>query len=145
LNTKKQSSTICLVLLGVFAASCGLGQSSGAAVATVTTTSTASSTPLPTLTQTSTPSPTPSTTPVPVIGEPLRSDNWEATVLEAVYRKSISIAGTVYISKPGSMGFDVIMKVKNLNPTLNPSTLVKNVLVVDEQGNAWLAVCWGRS
>jgi hypothetical protein len=118
MNTKRQSASICLALLSLFAASCGLGQSSSVTVAPVTTTPEASSTlsptlaPTSTLTPTSSPSPAPSPTPVPAIGELLRSDNWEATVLQAVFRKSISIAGTVYAPEPGYMGFDVIMKVR---------------------------------
>lgn len=41
------------------------------------------------------------------------------------------------------MGFDVIVKVKNLNPTSNPSTFVENDVIIDEQGKAHLATCWG--
>jgi hypothetical protein len=137
MNTREQSSSLFLVLLSLFVASCSPGQSP------VTATPTASSTPPPTLTPTSTPSPTPSPTPVPAIGQLLRSDNWEATILQAAYRKSISIAGTVYTPKPGYMGFDVILKVKNLNPAANPSTNVENDEIVDEQGQAQLATCWG--
>lgn len=143
MNTKRQSASIFLVLLSIFAASCSPRQSSEVTVAPATIAPTASSTPSPTLTPTPTLSPTPSPTPVPAIGEALRSNNWEATVLQAVFRKNISIAGTVYTPKPGYIGFDVIMKVKNLNPTSNPSTLVNNDVIVDEQGKAWVATCWG--
>lgn len=147
MRTRRHRTSICLVLLSVLAAGCSLDQSSR--MATVTTTPPASSTPPPaptpasTLTPTPTLSPTPTSTAVPALGEPLRSDNWEATVLQAVFRKSISIAGTVYTPKPGYMGFDVIMKVKNLNPTSNPSTLVEHDVIIDQQGSAWLATCWG--
>jgi len=41
------------------------------------------------------------------------------------------------------MVFDVIMKVNNLNPISNPSTSVENDVVIDAQGKAQLATCWG--
>ena len=41
------------------------------------------------------------------------------------------------------MGFDVIVKVKNLKPTSNLSTHVENDVIIDAQGEAQLAVCWG--
>lgn len=135
------------MLLSIFAASCGLNQPFGTATATVTTTPTtppmSTFTPPPTFTPTSTLSPTPSMTPVPAIGDTLRSDNWEATIVQITYRKSISIAGTVYTPKPGYMGFDVIVKVKNLNPASNPDTHVENDVVIDEHGESQLAACWG--
>ncbi|MBI5297171.1 MAG: hypothetical protein HY869_16970 [Chloroflexi bacterium] len=152
MNFKKQTLLICLVLLSVFITSCSLGQTSNAATSTAiipTASSKAKFTPLPTLTPTLTPSPTitfsptPSPTPVPAIGDVLRSDNWEATILEVVYRKNISIAGTVYTPKPGYIGFDVIMKVNNLNFASTPSTSVENDVVIDAQGIAQLATCWG--
>ena len=145
MNIKKQSLLICFLSLSIFAGSCGPSQSSDATVATATATTkpTATFTPLPTYTPTSTLSPTPSPTPLPAIGDALRSDSWEVIVVQATYRKSISIAGTVYTPKPGYMGFDVIVKVKNLNPTLNPSTSVQNDEVIDAQGKAQLATCWG--
>src|SRR5581483_7431129 len=143
MKIKKQSLSICLVLLSIFAASCGSSKSPATTAASVTTIPTATFTQPPTLTPTSTLSPTPSSTPVPAIGDILRSENWEATIVQAVYRKSISIAGTIYTPKPGYMGFDVIVKVKNLSPTSNLSTNVENDVIIDAQGETQLATCCG--
>jgi hypothetical protein len=131
---------ICFILLSIFASSCGTGKSPDITLATATT---ATFTPLPTLTPTPMFTPTLSPTPVPAIGDVLKSANWEATVLQATYRKSISLAGTVYTPKPGYIGFDVIVEVKNLNSTSNPSTSVENDVIIDAQGKSQLATCWG--
>lgn len=143
--TKRSSALACLVVLAALAASCSPGQSSAPTAVPATTMPAASSTPAPTLTPTQTVSPTPAASPMPApaIGVLLKSANWEATVLQAVYRKSISIAGTVYTPDPGYMGFDVIVQAKNLNPASNPSTVVEHDLIVDEQGKSWVANCWG--
>ncbi len=144
MSPKRHSALICLVLLSVFAASCGPAKSTSVPAPTETAAPpTATFTPSPTLPPTATLSPTPSPTPVPAIGQLLKSPNWEATVLQATYRKSISIAGTVYTPKAGYMGFDIIMKVKNLNPETNPVTQVEHDVIVDETGQDWLATCWG--
>jgi len=145
MSIKKQSLLICFLLLSIFVASCGSGQASDIKVATVTATTipTETLTPFPTFTPTATLSPTPSPTPVPVMGDILRSDNWEISIIKAAYRKNFSIAGTVYTPKPGYMVFDVIVKVNNLNFASNPSTSANNDVVIDAQGKAQLATCWG--
>ncbi len=55
----------------------------------------------------------------------------------------MSIAGTTYIPKPGYIMFDVVMKVQNLNSTTNPTTMLANDVIIDEQGKTWPATCWG--
>ena len=105
-----------------------------------TSTPTATFTPKPT--STSTPVPTP--TLVPVMGEPVSSENWEITVIDAIYRERIYPGGGYYYyPNPGYIFIDVGLKVKSLGSAT--SVISSDIVILDENGEAWHALWSGEN
>lgn len=103
------------------------------------------STPEPTYTPepTSTHTPIPTSTPVPEIGEPVISENWEITVIAAMYRKRIYPGGGYYYDpNPGYMFIDVGLKAKSLGS--DTTVFSSNIVVIDENGESWSALWSGE-
>lgn len=145
---KKTTSIIYVLLFALIFTGCGPGQLFGPTVTpTSTATATPTNTPTPsptfTLTPTATPTETATPTPIPEMGKPLYNENWEVTVIKVVFRERINTTFTFYTPKKGYAFIDIGLKVKNLNPSANPSTLASNSIIVDENGQSWSPVFWG--
>jgi hypothetical protein len=138
-----------VLFASLFVLSCSVGSSGATATPVPTNTPAATNTPLPTDTPaaTDTPLPPPTETPVPEpptpapVGEAVRSESFEVTVVSAKELRRVYMGNYYYYPLAGQIYVELVVKVSNLTGS-EISVPWENVYVVDEAGNAYYP-SWG--